>query len=157
MKFSYIASFCLIFLISSCSLITDEYQVNQKKVLNYLLEAFPIPEKAEIIKAPTVLLGTGGAVSGRITLSSNDSPAENLIFYGEAATSAGWNLVSTKAGEEVTLVYNKNGRVATIYITPKNTFRGFFQGDVGSDIDVTLMHPDVKASSQFGGVILPEG
>lgn len=157
MKFSYIASFCFIFLISSCSLITDEYQVNQKKVLNYLLEDFPIPEKAEIIKAPTVLLGTGGAVSGRITLSSNDSPAENLIFYGEAAASAGWNLVSTKAGEEVTLVYNKNGRVATIYITPKNTFRGFFQGDVGSDIDVTLMHPDVKANSQFGGVILPEG
>ena len=157
MKFSYIASFCLIFLISSCSLITDEYQVNQKKVLNYLLEDFPIQEKAEIIKAPTVLLGTGGAVSGRITLSSNDSPAENLIFYGEAAASAGWNLVSTKAGEEVTLVYNKNGRVATIYITPKNTFRGFFQGDVGSDIDVTLMHPDVKANSQFGGVILPEG
>jgi len=103
------------------------------------------------------LLGTGGAVSGRITLSSNDSPAENLIFYGEAAASAGWNLVSTKAGEEVTLVYNKNGRVATIYITPKNTFRGFFQGDVGSDIDVTLMHPDVKGNSQFGGVILPEG
>ena len=92
MKFSYIASFCLIFLISSCSLITDEYQVNQKKVLNYLLEDFPIPEKAEIIKAPTVFagfFGTGGAdISGRIIYrffylmsKKNDSPAENLIIF----------------------------------------------------------------------------
>ncbi len=129
-------------LFSGCALITDEYQANQRKVIAYLLEDFPLPSDAEIIKAPTVLLGTGNSISGRITLTSGYSPAENLIFYGNETPTTGWQLISSKVGEDVTLVYAKNGRFATIFIAPRGTFAGFVSGDVGSDIDISVVHPD---------------
>ena len=97
---------------------------------------------AEIIKAPTVLLGTGEAISGRIIMQSGYSPAENLIFYGTETLSTGWSLISSKVGEEVTLVYSKSGRFATIYISPRNTVGGFISGDYGSDIDISVVHPN---------------
>ena len=130
---------------SGCALITDEYQANQRKVIAYLLEDLPLPDDAKIIKAPTVLLGTGEAISGRIILESGFSPAENLIFYGTETLSTGWQLISSKVGEEVTLVYSKSGRFATIYIEPRNTVGGFVAGDIGSDIDISVVHPDAIA------------
>ena len=143
MKFKNIfSSLIVIILFSGCALITDEYQANQRKVIAYLLEDLPLPEDAQIIKAPTVLLGTGEAISGRIILTSGYSPAENLIFYGNETLTTGWQLVSSKVGEEVTLVYAKSGRFATIYIAPRGTFAGFFAGDYGSDIDIAVVHPD---------------
>ncbi len=129
-------------LFSGCALVTDEYQANQRKVIAYLLEDFPLPDDAEIIKAPTVLLGTGNSISGRITLTSGFSPAENLIFYGNETPTTGWQLISSKVGEDVTLVYAKNGRFATIFIAPRGTFAGFVTGDFGSDIDISVVHPD---------------
>ena len=92
----YILPFIFIMLASSCALVTDEYQANQRKVIAYLLEDLPLPADAQIIKAPTVLLGTGEAISGRIILTSNYSPAENLIFYGTETLSTGWQLVSSR-------------------------------------------------------------
>jgi len=132
----------VIILLPGCAIITDEYQANQRKVLAYLLEDLPLPDDAKIIKAPTVLLGTGEAISGRIILESGFSPAENLIFYGNETLSTGWQLISSKVGEEVTLVYSKSGRFATIYISPRNTVGGFLAGDYGSDIDISVVHPD---------------
>ena len=64
------------------------------------LEDLPLPEDAKIIKVPTVLLGTGDAISGRIILESDYSPAENLIFYGNETPSTGWVLVSSKVSEK---------------------------------------------------------
>jgi len=132
-------------LFSNCALITDEYQANQRKVIAYLLEDLPLPADAQIIKAPTVLLGTGESISGRIIMTSGYSPAENLIFYGTETLTTGWQLISSKVGKEVTLVYAKSGRYATVYITPKNTLGGFFSGDYGSDIDISVVHPDAIA------------
>jgi hypothetical protein len=84
----------------------------------------PLPSDAEIIKAPTVLLGTGESISGRIIMTSGYSPAENLIFYGTETLSTGWQLISSKVGEEVTLVYAKAGRVCNnIYFSKKYTNR----------------------------------
>ena len=141
-------------LFSGCALVTDEYQANQRKVIAYLLEDFPLPSDAEIIKAPTVLLGTGEAISGRIILTSGFSPAENLIFYGTETLTTGWQLISSKVGEEVTLVYAKNGRFATIYIAPRGTFSGFITGAYGSDIDVSVVHPDaIGAQSPYDDLI----
>ena len=138
----YILPIIFMLFASGCALITDEYQANQRKVIAYLLEDLPLPSDAQIVKAPTVLLGTGEAISGRIILTSNYSPAENLIFYGTETLSTGWSLVSSKVGEEVTLVYAKNGRFATIYLSPKDTVRSFMTGDYGSDIDISVVHPD---------------
>tara|TARA_Y100000996_G_C22514011_1_gene639663 strand:- start:19 stop:510 length:492 start_codon:yes stop_codon:yes gene_type:complete len=127
---------------SGCALITDEYQANQRKVIAYLLEDLPLPNDAQIVKKPTVLLGTGKSITGRIILTSNYSPAENLIFYGNETLTTGWQLISSKVGKEVTLVYSKSGRFATIYITPRATVRGFISGDSGSLVDISVVHPD---------------
>ena len=132
-------------LFSGCALITDEYQANQRKVIAYLLEDLPLPADAQIIKAPTVLLGTGESISGRIIMTSGYSPAENLIFYGTETLTTGWQLISSKVGEEVTLVYAKSGRYATVYISPRATLGGFVSGDYGSDIDISVVHPDAIA------------
>jgi hypothetical protein len=126
---------------SSCAVFVDEYQSNQRKVLAYLLEDLPLPEDAKIIKVPTVLLGTGDAISGRIILESAYSPAENLIFYGNETPSTGWVLVSSKVSDEISLVYTKNERFATINLTPTNTVAGFFSGDYGSDVVISVVHP----------------
>lgn len=141
-----ILSIALIFsFLSSCTLFVNEYQVNQRKIIAYLLSDFPIPKNSEIIKEPTVVLGTGNAVSGRIVLESGYSPAENLIFYGNSTPETGWVLLSSKVAEEISLVYGKEGRFATIYITPTTGLGQFFSGDYGSDIVISVVHPNAIA------------
>lgn len=144
MKNLIITALVLVFA-SSCTLFVNEYQVNQRKIIGYLLSDFPIPKNSEIIKDPTVVLGTGNAVSGRIVLESGYSPAENLIFYGNATPETGWLLVSSKVAEEISLVYTKEGRYATIYITPTYGLGQFISGDYGSDIVISVVHPNAIA------------
>ena len=142
MKLKYFTLALVTILLSSCAIITDEYQVNQRKVIAYLLEDLPLPSDADIIKVPSVLLGTGDAISGRIVLTSGYSPAENLIFYGNETPSTGWSLLSSKVGEEVLLVYTKNDRIATIDMKPAGGFVHFLAGDQASDIVISVIHPD---------------
>jgi len=132
----------LLLSISSCAIFVDEYQVNQRKVLAYLLSDLPMPKDADIIKEPTVVLGTGKAISGRIVLESSFTPAENLIFYGNQTPSTGWTLASSKVGEEISLIYTKDGRYASIYITPKTGLGSFISGSYGSNIIVSVVHPE---------------
>ena len=132
-------------LISSCTLFVNEYQVNQRKIISYLLSDFPVPSNSEIIKDPTVVLGTGNQISGRIVLSSSLSPAENLIYFGNSTPETGWILLSSKVAEEITLVYTKDGRVATINLTPTTGIGQFFSGDYGSDIIISVGHPNAIA------------
>jgi hypothetical protein len=140
-----ITSLLILGFVSSCTLFVNEYQVNQRKIIGYLLSDFPIPKNSEIIKEPTVVLGTGNSVSGRIVLESSYSPAENLIFYGNATPETGWLLISSKVAEEISLVYSKEGRFATIHITPTTGLGQFFRGDYGSDIVISVVHPDAIA------------
>ena len=132
----------LLLSISSCAIFVDEYQVNQRKVLAYLLSDLPMPKDADIIKEPTVVLGTGQAISGRVVLESSYTPAENLIFYGNQTPSTGWSLASSKVGEEISLIYTKDGRYASIYITPKTGLGSFISGSYGSDIIISVVHPE---------------
>ena len=132
----------LLLSISSCAIFVDEYQVNQRKVLAYLLSDLPMPKDADIIKEPTVVLGTGKAISGRIVLESSYTPAENLIFYGNQTPSTGWTLASSKVGEEISLIYTKDGRYASIYITPKTGLGSFISESYGSDIIISVVHPE---------------
>src|SRR5210317_2197341 len=135
----------LIVSVSGCAIFVDEYQVNQRKVLAYLLSDLPLPKDADIIKEPSVVLGTGNGISGRIVLESGYSPAENLIFYGNSTPETGWVLLSSKVAEEISLVYGKEGRFATIYITPTTGLGQFFSGDYGSDIVISVVHPNAIA------------
>ena len=153
MKFSNFISLFLLFTVSSCSIFVDEYQTNQKKVIEFLLSDLPIPEDSSIMRDSTVLLGNGDNVSGRIMLDTSSSPAENLIFYTEEALASGWELMSSKVGEEITLIYFKNGRYATLEMRPKRSFGGFIAGSVGSSINISISHPDsVTLENPFLGL-----
>ena len=153
MKFSLFIAFFLLFLVSSCSIFVDEYQTNQKKVIEFLLSDLPIPEDSTIKRDSTVLLGNGDNVSGRIMLDTSSSPAENLIFYTEEALASGWELMSSKVGEEITLIYFKNGRYATLEMRPKRSIGGFIAGNVGSSINISISHPDsVTLENPFLGL-----
>ncbi|MDB2584688.1 hypothetical protein OAI46_02530 [Alphaproteobacteria bacterium] len=142
----------LAFVLTGCGSFTDGYQENQRKVINYLLSDLPIPGDADIMKEPTVILGTGAGISGRIVLESNYAPAENLIFYGNETPSTGWLLVSSKVGEEISLVYTKDGRYATIHITPQTgPFTEFSLS--GSDIIISVVHPNaVSVQNPYQGL-----
>ncbi len=143
----------LVFTISSCAIFVDEYQTNQRKVLDYLLSDLPLPDDADIIKDPTVILGTGTSVSGRVVLQSSYTPAENLIFYGNETPTTGWNLASSKVGEEIALIYVKDGRYANIYITPKKGLSSFISGNYGSDIVISIVHPDaIELQNPYKGL-----
>ena len=153
MKFSQFISLFLLFSVSSCSIFVDEYQTNQKKVIEFLLSDLPIPEDSSIMRDSTVLLGNGDNVSGRIMLDTSSSPAENLIFYSEEALASGWELMSSKVGEEITLIYFKYGRYATLEMRPKRSFGGFIAGSVGSSINISISHPDsVTLENPFLGL-----
>jgi hypothetical protein len=153
MNYSQFISLFLLFLVSSCSIFVDEYQTNQKKVIEFLLSDLPIPEDSSIMRDSTVLLGNGDNVSGRIMLDTSSSPAENLIFYSEEALASGWELMSSKVGEEITLIYFKNGRYATLEMRPKRSFGGFIAGSVGSSINISISHPDsVTLENPFLGL-----
>jgi hypothetical protein len=80
-----------------------------------------------------------------VVLVSGYTPAENLIFYGNETPTTGWALVSSKVGEEITLVYTKEGRYATIDISPKTNLESFIQGSYGSDVMISMVHPDAIA------------
>ena len=146
MRFSILTCLVALFLSSSCAIFVDEYQVNQKEIIDFLLSDLPIPEDSKIKKDSTILLGNGDNVSGRILLDSSSSPSENLIFYTEQAAASGWELMSSKVGQEITLIYFKNGRYATLEMKPRRTAAGFVVGDVGSDIVISVVHPDAIAN-----------
>ena len=135
----------LVAALSGCAIFVDEFQSNQRMVLDYLLSDLPLPKDADIIKDPTVILGTGNSISGRVVLASGYTPAENLIFYGNETPVTGWRLVSSKVGDRITMVYTKDGRYATIDISPKTNFQSFIQGSYGSDILISVVHPDAIA------------
>ena len=50
MKLSTFSIAFVLLFSSSCSLFVDEYQVNSRKVIAYLLEDLPLPDDADIIK-----------------------------------------------------------------------------------------------------------
>ena len=69
----------ILFLFAGCTLFSSTYQEESRRVIDYLLSDLPIPENADIQKEPTVILGTGTGIAGRIVLNSPVSPASNLI------------------------------------------------------------------------------
>ena len=132
-------------LVSGCSIFSTNYSTYQeetRRVIDYLLEDMPIPEDADIQKEPTVILGTGEGIAGRIILNSPVSPATNLIFYGNSTQDSGWVLSSSSVGEQIVLVYEKNDRYATIEIQrQRDRFGTFFGGENNSQITISVVHP----------------
>ena len=105
----------------------------------------------KIKKEPTVILGTGTGIAGRIVMTSSVSPAENLVFYGNSTQGSGWQLVSSTVAEEIVLVYTKEGRHATIEILRRTDYGNTLAGVAGfgrlfgspnnSQITISVVHP----------------
>ena len=131
----------LVSLLSGCVSAGDIYQEQSRLIIDYLLSDFPLPKDAEIQKLPTVILGTGAGIAGRIILYSDLSPAENLIFYGNSTQGTGWSLVSSTVAEEIILIYTKEGRHATIEIgRRRGLIRARSVADNTSQITVSVVH-----------------
>ena len=133
-------------LVSGCSIWpgSDEsasYQEDSRKIISYLLADMPLPDEAEIQKTPTVILGTGAGIAGRIVLTSPVSPATNLIFFSDATLGTGWSLISSTVAEEIVLIYTKDGRYATIEIIKTGESSGWFGGESNSKISISVVHP----------------
>jgi hypothetical protein len=64
------AALILSTVLSGCGLVGDVYQEESRRIINYLLADFPLPSDADIQKLPTVILGTGTGIAGRIVLYS---------------------------------------------------------------------------------------
>ena len=128
--------------LAGCSGFLDkEYQSQSRLAIDYLLADLPIPDEAKIQKVPTVILGTGSGIAGRIVLESPKPPAENLIFYSEKAITTGWLLVSSTVAEEIVLTYTKDGRYATIEILKPNELSSFASASE-SLITISVVHPN---------------
>ena len=137
-KFSLLAA--ILIGVTGCAGFSDSYQADSREIINYLLSDMPLPDNAEIQKTPTVILGTGTDIAGRIVLNSPISPASNLIYYSEATLGTGWTLVSSTVAEEIVLTYSKDGRYTTIEIL-KGKKAGLFGGDNTSVITISVVHP----------------
>ena len=132
--------------LSGCSMFSDSdqsgsYQEDSRKIISYLLADMPLPEDAEIQKAPTVILGTGSGIAGRIVLTSPVSPASNLIFFSDATLGTGWSLISSTVSEQIVLIYTKDGRYATIEIVKTGESTGWFGAESNSQINISVVHP----------------
>lgn len=130
-----------IFVAGCSSFFDSKYEDPSRAAIDYLLADLPIPNDAEIQKVPTVILGTGTGIAGRVVLDSPKTPAENLIFYTEKAISTGWQLVSSTVAEEIVLTYTKQGRYATIEILKPNELSVFFSTSE-SLITISVVHPN---------------
>jgi NAD(P)-dependent dehydrogenase (short-subunit alcohol dehydrogenase family) len=141
----------LVLLVTGCSSLGSAYQVESRKIIDYLLADMPLPPDAMIKKEPTVILGTGTGIAGRIVMMSSVSPAENLVFYGNSTQGSGWQLVSSTVAEEIVLVYTKEGRHATIEILRRTDYGNTLAGVAGfgrlfgspnnSQITISVVHP----------------
>ena len=141
LKHISLVAFILVGLSGCSAFMTDSYQEESRKVINYLLADMPLPDDAEIQKTPTVILGTGTGIAGRIVLESPVSPATNLIFYSESTLNTGWVLISSTVAEEIVLTYTKEGRYATIEIL-KADGAGLLGGGGGNSvITISVVHP----------------
>jgi hypothetical protein len=137
-----LTTFIFAAMLSGCGIVGDVYQEESRRIINYLLSDFPLPTDAEIQKLPTLILGTGTGIAGRIVLYSDVSPAENLIFYGNSTQGSGWDLVSSTVAEEIILVYTKEGRHATIEILRRGSGLGRVTGSTGgSQVTISVVHP----------------
>ena len=142
-KITTISSVFLVSLVlTGCNMFqtADSYQDESRKIINYLLADMPLPDDAQIQKVPTVILGTGTGIAGRIVLDSPVSPASNLIFYSDSTLGTGWSLISSTVAEEIVLTYTKDGRYATIEIL-KTAQPGLFGGESSSQITISVVHP----------------
>jgi len=77
---------------------------------------FPIPSGVNINQSDSLVLGGGGAWTGRIVFTTSSSTNETFLFYRDQPKSAGWSLVASLFSKASVLTFTKGNRSATIQI-----------------------------------------
>lgn len=122
------------------------YEPDTKMVVEFMAFDLPLPDSAELDLGGTVVAGSGENWSGRIALVDSQTRGELLRFFAETGVEAGWTLRSTTVSDRMTLVLEKDERVASIEIGGSSQAGtvGLFGTGGGSDgrtpVSITVNH-----------------
>jgi len=111
-------------LLIGCTTFDGRYQKQTKLLIEYALYDFPFPSTSKIIEKETVILGSGERWSGKVRFLDTKSPAELLKFYAEVVPASGWTMKASTVSAGIFLVFNKDGRVATVEINRLSFLQG---------------------------------
>ena len=149
----------VLLLLGGCALGSDpmRYEADTKAVVEFMAFDMPLPDTAELDLGGTVVAGTGQNWSGRIAIVDDQTRGELLKFFVERGVDTGWELRSTTVSDQMTVVMEKGGRVATIEIGGAALNSGGFFGGGGSDgrtpVSITVNHEGaVENQRPFGTV-----
>lgn len=134
------------------------YEPDTKAVVQFMAFDMPLPETAELDLGGTVVAGTGQNWSGRIAIVDNQTRGELLKFFVERGVDTGWAIRSATVSDQMTVVMEKSGRVATIEIGGGSILKsgGFFGGG-GSDgrtpVSITVNHEGAVENQRPFGIV----
>jgi hypothetical protein len=81
-----------------------------------LLGDMPLPPGSKIDNSNSLILGSGTAWTGRLSISSPINSIQTSVFFRDEFPKAGWTLVSSTTSKKSILVFLKNDRSVTIEI-----------------------------------------
>jgi len=81
----------------------------------------PMPENSRMDLENTWVLGSEENWTGRLVLAAGSNPILMYDFYQREMPKFGWAKVTTVRGNMITLVYDRESRVATIRISPNGS------------------------------------
>jgi hypothetical protein len=80
-----------------------------------LLGDMPLPP-GSVIKKDSLILGSGTAWTGRLSIGSTSTPMQSYVFFRDEFPKQSWTLVSSITSKKSVLVFLKNDRSVTIEI-----------------------------------------
>ena len=138
-KILFVSVLGITFFLTGCSNIVQDGQNQTQILIEYALYDFPLPADAEIQMDNTVILGTGDLWAGQIVLLSDSSPVELIKYFTENGKSSGWILASSTISEKVSLVMQKDERIATLEIS---IVEGSLFSSPKTKVKIAINHPN---------------
>ena len=80
----------------------------------------PLPQGAVIRQQDTLVMGTGAAWTGRLSLSVSGEPQTVFAYFRDSMPGAGWTLTSSSFSKLSLLTFTKAERVATVQMQGSN-------------------------------------
>ncbi|MFN3571500.1 MAG: hypothetical protein ACK4VX_14555 [Polaromonas sp.] len=80
----------------------------------------PLPQGAVIRQQDTLVMGTGAAWTGRLSLAVSGEPQTVFAYFRDSMPGAGWTLTSSSFSKLSLLTFTKAERVATVQMQGSN-------------------------------------
>ena len=101
----------------------------------------PIPSLARMDMRKSMVSGDHDQWIGHLVYDTKRSEEETIDYLLSEMPEFGWTKVSELRGKETSLIFSKQGRVATIIIHPKNTAM-----HKGAHVDIDMSNKTYSAS-----------